>query len=104
MRSLTKYIMKMLVVHLRELIQELEDDLEPFYKHESTSIWWRIKNLNNNEKEAIILMDLSKNYYQLLWWDTYNFGGSRLHLSLQTVQCNMGKFETNFLFFVAGYI
>lgn len=90
-RSITKYVKKSLTVRPRELIQELHEELDEYYRHERNILhqYKALKELkeNLNDNEVAILMDFSENYCTKYNKEiqAYHFGGSRLQLSLHTV-------------------
>nr|CAI5837126.1 unnamed protein product [Callosobruchus analis] len=90
-RTVTKYIKKTFNIRPRELIENLQEELNAYYLHERNIIhqYKAVKALKQNisDKEAIIHMDFSENYCTKYSQEihAYHFGGSRLQLSLHTV-------------------
>lgn len=129
-RSIIKYVKRNLTVRPCELIQDLHEELDEYYRHERNILhqYKALRELkeNLNDKEVAILMDFSENYCTKYNKEiqAYHFGGSKLQLSLHTVvvytkdyeillycfakhrtftSCYMGTLEANFQNFIDTY-
>ncbi|XP_022819027.1 uncharacterized protein LOC111353248 [Spodoptera litura] len=90
-RRVTKYVKKSFDVKPRDLIIELQDELETFLRHERNIVhqFSAIKKLKSmlTEEDALIHMDFSENYITKYSQEiqAFHFGGSRTQISLHTV-------------------
>lgn len=90
-RRVMKYIKKPCIVSPRNLITQLHDELDVFFKHERNIVhqFNAIKDLKKSltETDALIHMDFSENYCTKYGEEiqAFHFGGSRTQLSLHTV-------------------
>ncbi|CAG9839219.1 unnamed protein product [Diabrotica balteata] len=90
-RKVTKYLKKSLQICPRDLVMQLEYNLDNFFQHELNIVHQhsglRIKKTNLTVKEAVFHMDFSENYLTKYAEEiqAFHFGGSRQQISLHTV-------------------
>ncbi|XP_072946039.1 uncharacterized protein [Epargyreus clarus] len=90
-RKVTKYLKNSIQICPRDLIMQLEYNLEYFLQHELNIVHQhsglKIKKANLSVKEAMIHMDFSENYLTKYAEEiqAFHFGGSRQQISLHTV-------------------
>ncbi|KAJ8719460.1 hypothetical protein PYW08_011635 [Mythimna loreyi] len=90
-RLVTKCLKKTFEVHPRQLITQLQKDLDKFFEHQRNIVhqYKAIKDLKSNLHcdEVLIHVDFSENYCTKYSEEiqAFHFGGSRAQLSLHTV-------------------